>query len=418
MALVVKGKVNINEFIDLTKMEKILPSMFTPVKSVMCSKVDKIMVHENESLSEVNLLKGVKLIDSGYVCLAGLVVTGEWNLPDNCRGGVSVCLVDKRMERADEATLGSYYTAAAKKRFQFKVVPNYAITTQDAMKNVWQVLVNIRNVKMSAGFCPLSLEFVSVCIVYRNNIKLGLREKITNVRDGGPMELTEEVVDEFMEDVPMSIRLAKFRSRTGKKSDVRKGKNGSSDRLVPNKNYRNVKDFGGMSFKKNDLIGFVLNMSYSITTPSQFVFLSSAWADPIELINLCTNALGNQFQTQQARTVVQRQFSEVWKPSPQVTVRFPDSDFKVYRYNAVLDPLVTALLGAFDTRNRIIEVENQANPTTAETLDATRRVDDATVAIRSAINNLIVELIRGTGSYNRSSFESSSGLVWTSGPAT
>ena len=64
------------------------------------------MVHENESLSEVNLLKGVKLIDSGYVCLAGLVVTGEWNLPDNCRGGVSVCLVDKRMERADEATLG------------------------------------------------------------------------------------------------------------------------------------------------------------------------------------------------------------------------------------------------------------------------------------------------------------------------
>ena len=117
----------------------------------MGSKVDKIMVHENESLSEVNLLKGVKLIDSGYVCFP--VTITAW-------GGVSMCLVDKRMERADEATIGSYYTAAAKKRFQFKVVPNYAITTQDAMKNVWQVLVNIRNVKMSAGFCPLSLEFV------------------------------------------------------------------------------------------------------------------------------------------------------------------------------------------------------------------------------------------------------------------
>ena len=166
---------------------------------------------------------------------------------------MSVCLVDKRMERADEATLGSYYTAAAKKRFQFKVVPNYAITTNDAVKNVWQVLVNIRNVRMSAGFCPLSLEFVSVCIVYRNNIKLGLREKITSVRDGGPMELSEEVVDEFMEDVPMSIRLAKFRSRTGKKSDVRKGKVGSNDRSVSIKNHRNVKDFGGM-FKKNNLI--------------------------------------------------------------------------------------------------------------------------------------------------------------------
>ena len=67
----------------------------------------------------------------GYVCLVGLVVSGEWNLPDSCRGGVRVCMVDKRMERADEATLGSYYTAAAKKRFQFKVVPNYGITTMN-----------------------------------------------------------------------------------------------------------------------------------------------------------------------------------------------------------------------------------------------------------------------------------------------
>ena len=40
-------------------------------------------------------------------------------------------------------------------------------------------------------------------------------------------------------------------------------------------------------------------------------------------------------------------------------------------------------------------VENQQSPTTAETLDATRRVDDATVAIRSAINNLVNELVRG-----------------------
>ena len=62
MALVVKGKVNINEFIDLSKSEKLLPSMLTPVKSVMVSKVDKIMVHENESLSEVNLLKESSLL--------------------------------------------------------------------------------------------------------------------------------------------------------------------------------------------------------------------------------------------------------------------------------------------------------------------------------------------------------------------
>jgi len=158
-------------------------------------------------------------------------------------------------------------------------------------------------------------------------------------------------------------------------------------------------------------------MSYTVNSPSQLVYLSSAWADPTDLLNLCTNSLGNQFQTQQARTTVQQQFSDVWKPVPQAGVRFPNNGFKVYRYNAVLDPLITALLGTFDTRNRIIEVENQQNPTTAETLDATRRVDDATVAIRSAINNLANELVRGTGMYNQTSFESTAGLTWTTTPA-
>jgi len=99
-----------------------------------------------------------------------------------------------------------------------------------------------------------------------------------------------------------------------------------------------------------------------------------------------------------------------------VGVRFPANGFLVYRYNPIIDPLITALLGTFDTRNRIIEVENPQNPTTAETLDATRRVDDATVAIRSAINNLTNELVRGTGMYNQTSFESAAGLTWSTTP--
>ena len=41
-------------------------------------------------LEDDNLEKGVKLIEGGYVCLVGLVVSGEWNLPDHCRGGVRV----------------------------------------------------------------------------------------------------------------------------------------------------------------------------------------------------------------------------------------------------------------------------------------------------------------------------------------
>ena len=60
-------------------------------------------------------------------------------------------------------------------------------------------------------------------------IKKGLREKITNVSDGTLTELTEDVVDEFVENVPMARRLQTLRSRTkpNKKDslvDVRKKK--------------------------------------------------------------------------------------------------------------------------------------------------------------------------------------------------
>ncbi|AAN17780.1 movement protein [Tobacco latent virus] len=211
MAISLRETVNINEFINLSTTEKLLPKFMTNVKSVRVSTVDKLMVSKNDSLSDIDLLKGVKLIEGGYVSLVGLVVSGEWNLPDNCAGGVSICLVDKRLKVSKEATLGSYNAPACKKQFSFKIIPNYAVTTADAKRAPWQILVNIKGVRMENGWCPLSLEFVSVCIVHKNNVKLGLREKITNVSDNGPIELTEAVVDEFVESVPMAERLEKFK---------------------------------------------------------------------------------------------------------------------------------------------------------------------------------------------------------------
>ena len=150
---------------------------------------------------------------NGYVNLVGLVVAGEWNLPDNCRGGVSVCLIDKRMKRASEATLGSYTCKAARKSFSFKLIPNYSVTSQDAERRPWEVMVNIKGVEMQEGWCPLSLEFVSVCIVTKNIIRKGLREKLINVSEDASIELTEEVVDEFFESVPMAKRLTYFRNK-------------------------------------------------------------------------------------------------------------------------------------------------------------------------------------------------------------
>lgn len=224
MTLSIRDTVKINEFVNLSKSEEVLPKFLTRVKSVRVSTVDKIIARDNNSMSDVDLLKGVKLVPNGYVNLVGLVVSGEWNLPDNCKGGVSICLIDKRLKRSRESTLGSYTAAASKKSFNFKLIPNYSVTSQDAERRPWQVLVNIKGVAMEDGWCPLSLEFVSVCIVHKNNVRKGLREKITSVTDGSTTELTEEVVDDFVENVPMAVRLENFR-RNKKKSNVNsKGK--------------------------------------------------------------------------------------------------------------------------------------------------------------------------------------------------
>jgi len=154
-------------------------------------------------------------------------------------------------------------------------------------------------------------------------------------------------------------------------------------------------------------------MSYSISSPRQLVYFSNAWCDATSLINLLTAVQADQFQTQNARTTVQQQLGDMWSGRVGPTERFPETGFYVFRFDPILEQLITALMNSFDTRNRIIEVENQPAPNTTEMVNATQRVDDATVNIRSCITNLLNPLVQGTGMYNRSVFESASGLVWT-----
>ncbi|AYQ58959.1 MP [Brugmansia latent virus] len=275
MALIQRESVNVQDFIHLTGTEKLSLSLFTRVKSVRISTVDKLIAKENDSLSDVDLLKGVKLVKNGYVCLVGLIVSGEWNLPDNCRGGVSVCLIDKRMKRSQEATLGSYNAPACKKNFSFKLIPNYSVTTADAERRPWQVLVNIKGVSMVEGYCPLSLEFVSVCVVHKNNVRKGLRERVTNVTDEGPLELTEAVVEEFMDDVPMAVRLASFNKRknnrfvnNNKKENNKNIGKGFVKKPVENKD-KNKKVSGEVKVKE---IGLEVDEDYSIEESSDSYF--------------------------------------------------------------------------------------------------------------------------------------------------
>ncbi|QYW08490.1 MAG: putative coat protein [Yunnan virgavirus 3] len=157
-------------------------------------------------------------------------------------------------------------------------------------------------------------------------------------------------------------------------------------------------------------------MVYVITLPRQLPYLSNAWCDTSAIINLCNMALANQFQTQNARTTTQQQFGDLWTTVVSAASRFPATGFYVYRYDPILEQLITALMNSFDTRNRIIETENNPTPSTTEVVNATQRVDDATVNIRSCITNLLNPLLKGDGVYNQSTFESTSGLSWTTAP--
>lgn len=123
------------------------------------------------------------------------------------------------------------------------------------------------------------------------------------------------------------------------------------------------------------------------------------------LMSLCISAQGQLFQTQSARDTARDQFSGSFRALPAPNVRFPDNGFYVYVNNAKIKPIHSALLKAFDTKNRIIETEEETRPTNGEVMSATRRVDDATVAIRSELSALLNELQNGSGFFNRSSFE-------------
>lgn len=80
-----------------------------------------------------------------------------------------------------------------------------------------------------------------------------------------------------------------------------------------------------------------------------------------------------------------------------------------------LKSVYESLMASFDTKNRIIEKEEEVRPSSSEVATAVRRVDDATVAIRSQVQALLSAVQTGVGFYDRTSFEQL--IPWTA-PAT
>nr|AZF99049.1 orf4 [Ullucus tobamovirus 1] len=149
----------------------------------------------------------------------------------------------------------------------------------------------------------------------------------------------------------------------------------------------------------------IVVMSYVVTEPSQYQYLAAAWAQPLDLINLCSSALGQHFQTQAGRDVTREQFSNILQVVVSPSLRFPETGHRVFLLTPALKSVYESLMASFDTKNRIIEKEEEVRPSSSEVATAVRRVDDATVAIRSQVQALLSAVQTGVGFYDRTSFE-------------
>lgn len=214
MALaIVKPKVS--EFLNLTKAEELLPKSFTRLKCVSVSTRDVVKVQGSNVLNDVDLLKGVPIDKYKYVGILGIVASGEWLIPDNVRGSVTVTFVDRRMQDSKEAILGIYRAQARDKRFQFKLVPNYFVTQDDAAKRPWQVQVRLNSLKIEQGWSPLTIEVVCVTMCANDIVTKGLKERIIAVGDPN-VEMVESVVDDFVDSVDAVQSLSAIRNGKGK----------------------------------------------------------------------------------------------------------------------------------------------------------------------------------------------------------
>jgi len=136
-------------------------------------------------------------------------------------------------------------------------------------------------------------------------------------------------------------------------------------------------------------------------------------------LDFLTVAAGEAFQTQSGRDTTREAIQGFLSKPVDVDIRFPESVYGyTYLRNSQLYPLLSAVLSALDTRNRVIEVVDPSNPTTAESLNAVKRTDDASVAARVSLERLSDAIASGVGQYSRSKFESELGLVWTAPAAS
>ena len=158
-------------------------------------------------------------------------------------------------------------------------------------------------------------------------------------------------------------------------------------------------------------------MAYTPVNLATLPFFSRSWVPFLDFLDLLSVAAAEAFQTQSGRDSTREAIQGFISKPVSVDIRFPESVHGfVYLKHATVAPLLSAVLSALDTRNRVIEVVDPSNPTTAESLNAVKRTDDASVAARISLERLSDAIASGGGWFNRAKFESELGLVWTPAP--
>jgi len=123
--------------------------------------------------------------------------------------------------------------------------------------------------------------------------------------------------------------------------------------------------------------------------PLNLIYSSPSFCLYDTLLEILIKSRSNSFQTQAGRDVLREQLVGSLQAVANLTTRFPGNKYFVWVRNPTIAPVFEADMRATDTKNRIIETEEDSRPTTAETLNATQRVDDATVAIHKEIDNIV-----------------------------
>jgi len=154
-------------------------------------------------------------------------------------------------------------------------------------------------------------------------------------------------------------------------------------------------------------------MAYSNVTAKKLKWFSQSYFDPVAFLDGLVPIESNAFQTQAGRDAVRNYLQSSLVSGPTRAERFPSGRFLACTAMAPLTDMWAAVLQATDTKNRITEDEKADRVSTAEALNSVKRVDDATVAIRSSLDQLKAALRDGSGVFDQADFEEATGLVWT-----